>query len=166
MLILHITLMMSLRNWIKGKITKFTKLYYFSVVCRALAHFYSLTAAWEMIQFTTQKYQKELVSLSTQQFCLQISVQLFHNLISKLYLNSVNFNMNTRTDIQNMIHLIKNSFEQLLNANTWMDPVTKKIAKEKLLAIQSNVAAPDIVFDDERLEKDSAEVCYSNLTKF
>ena len=96
----------------------FTKLYYFSVVCRALAHFYSLTAAWEMIQFTTQKYQKEFVSLPTQQFCLQISVQLFHNLISKLYLNSVNFNMNTRTDIQNMIHLIKNSFEQLLNANT------------------------------------------------
>ena len=74
--------------------------------------------------------------------------------------------MNTRTDIQNMIHLIKNSFEQLLNANTWMDPVTQKIAKEKLLAIQSNVAAPDIVFNDERLEKDSAEVCYLNFTKF
>lgn len=117
----------------------------------------------QMIPFTTQKYQKELVSLTTQQMCLQFSAQLFHNLLSKLYLNDVNFNINTRTDIQNMVQLIKNSFEQLLDGNNWMDPVTKKVVKEKLLAIQSNVAAPDIVFDDERLEKDNAEVCFEIL---
>ena len=130
-----------------------------------MAHIYSLTATMQMIPFTTQKYQKELVSLTTQQMCLQFSAQLFHNLLSKLYLNDVNFNINTRTDIQNMVQLIKNSFEQLLDGNNWMDPVTKKVAKEKLTAIHPNVVAPDIVFDDERLEKDNAEVCYSNLTK-
>ena len=57
-----------------------------------------------------------------------------------------------------MVQLLKSSFGQLLNENTWMDSTTKKYAKEKLLAIKPNVAAPDIVFDDEKMEKDNLEV--------
>lgn len=122
-----------------------------------MAHLYSLATAMQMIQFTTRKYEK-LSPLPAEQMCFRYSVELFHNLISKLYLNDMNFNPNTRSDIEDMIKLVKDSFGQLIDENDWMDPATKKIAKEKLLAIQSHVAAPDIVFNEEILEKDNAQV--------
>ena len=46
-----------------------------------------------------------------------------------------------------------------MDENTWMDPTTKKLAKEKLLAIHSNIGAPDVIFDDKSLEKQNAQVC-------
>ena len=61
-----------------------------------------------------------------------------------------------------MVQLLKSSFGQLLNENTWMDSTTKKYAKEKLLAIKPNVAAPDIVFDI-KLEKDSKQVSFIQI---
>ena len=126
-----------------------------------MAFFYSASKAFEMLPFTTQKYQKQFLNLTTEEMCLKNSMQLHPNLISKLFLNDINYNEKTRSDIEKLVELVKDSFEKLLDANKWMDPVTKKIAKEKLLAIQSNVAAPDIVFDDQSLEKDNAQVsCY------
>ena len=117
-----------------------------------------------LIPFTTQKYQKLFSFPPNQQMCLQYAVQLLPNLASKLYLDDVNFNKNTRTNIENMVELIKSSFDQLLEANSWMDPVTKKIAKEKLTAIHPNVGAPDIVFDEKSLEQDNAQVsCCCNF---
>ena len=113
-----------------------------------------------LISFTTQKYYERSSDTPVQQMCYQYALQLFPNLVSKLYLDDANFDKNKRTDIQHMIELIKSSFDQLLEENNWMDPVTKKIAKEKLTAIHPNVAAPGIVFDEKSLEKDSAEVSY------
>ena len=99
-----------------------------------------------------------------QQTCFSYAFQLLPNLVSKLYLDDVNFNKNTRTNIENIVELIKSSFDQLLEANSWMDPVTKKIAKEKLTAIHPNVGGPDILFDEKSLEQDHTQVsCYCNF---
>ena len=117
-----------------------------------------------LILFTTQKYQKLFPFGTIQQTCFIHAAQLLPNLVSKLYLDDVNFNKNTRTNIENMVELIKSSFDQLLEANSWMDPVTKKTAKEKLTAIHSNVGAPNIVFDEKSLEQDHTQVsCYCNF---
>ena len=66
------------------------------------------------IPSTTQKYQKLFSVVPNQQMCFQYAGQLFPNLISKLYLNDVNFDQNKRTNIENMVELLKSSFDQLL----------------------------------------------------
>ena len=129
-----------------------------TIVCRTLAHYYALNIVMKLIPFTTQKYQKQFSSMPIQETCRESAAQLFPKLVSKLYLNDVNFDRNKRTNIENMVELLKSSFDQLLEANDWMDPATKKIAKEKLIAIYPNVGAPDIVFDEKSLEQDNAEV--------
>ena len=121
-----------------------------------MAHYYALNIAMDFIPFTTLKHQLEFLPI--EQGCYIFALDLFPNLISKLFLNDINYDKNTRPKIQNLIDLMKNSFEQLLDVNDWMDPVTKKLAKEKLLAIQGNVGAPDIVFDENELEKETAQV--------
>ena len=134
------------------------------IVCRSLAHYYALNTVMRLIPFTTQKYQKQFSLMPIQQLCFQYGAQLFPNLLSKLYLDDADFGQDKRTSIENVVESIKSSFDQLLDANDWMDPATMKIAKEKLAAIHPNVGAPDIVFDEKKLEQDSAEVsCQCNF---
>lgn len=123
-----------------------------------MAHAFALQTISLLISYTTQKYQKQFTSWPIEKICLGISEEIFANLISKLYLNHIKFDKNIKTDIEDMVKLIKENFEKLLDANEWMDPVTKKLAKEKLLAIHTNAVAQPIVFNDEQLEKDHVEV--------
>lgn len=115
---------------------------------------------------TTENYYNEFHKLKIRtnftidQLCFTYSEYILRELLSKSYVNYIKFDENMRTNIKQMIELITSSFEQLMDENTWMDPVTKKQAKEKLLAIHSNIGGPDILFDDQNLEKQSAEVCY------
>ena len=116
------------------------------------------------IPFTTLKHQLQYSKLPIDQTCYQYTSILFFNLISKLFLNDINYDKNTQLNIQNVIDLLKNSFGQLLDKNDWMDPVTKKLAKEKLLAIKANVGAPDIFFNEKELENETAQVsCHKIL---
>lgn len=123
-----------------------------------LAHYFALNTVMKLAGYTTEENYKLFSFYSIKEMCIQYAIQLHPNLVSKLYINHVNFTETKRTHIQDLAKLIKSSFEQLLDANTWMDPATKKIAKEKLLAIQANVAAPNIVFDEKLLDEYSAEV--------
>lgn len=128
--------------------------------CRALAHYYALNMAMRLVQFTTEKYHKQFISTPLATACPQYITAIFRDLLSKLYLTEFDFGLKQRTDIQNMVQILKSSFDQILDANTWMDPATKKIAKEKLTAIRPNVAAPDVVFDDKNLEEEYKEVSH------
>ena len=123
-----------------------------------LAHYFALNTVMNLAVYTTKENYNLFSFTPIKQMCIQYAIQLHPNLLSKLYLNHVNFTEAKRTQIQDLVKLIKSSFEQLLDANTWMDPVTKKIAKEKLLAIQANVGAPDIVFDEKLFDEYNAEV--------
>ena len=116
------------------------------------------TISW-LATYATQKEQERFGIFSPiKNVCFERVCRFLPSLVSKLYLDYANFDTNARTDVENMVELIKTSFHQLLEANNWMDAVTKKLAKEKLTAIHANVAASDIVFDGKSLEQDSAEV--------
>ena len=123
-----------------------------------MAHAFALQTISKLISLTTQKYQKQFTSLPIERICRGISEEIFGHLISKLYLDDIKFFKNIKTDIEDMVKLIKENFEKLLDTNEWMDPVTKKLAKEKLLAIHTYAVASPIVFNDEQLEKDHVEV--------
>ena len=116
-----------------------------------MPHYYALKIAMDFIPFATLKHQLEFLPI--EQGCYIFTLNLFPNLISKLFLNDISYDKNIQPKIQNLIDLLKNSFEKLLDANDWMDPVTKKLAKERLLAIQGNVGAPEIVFDEKKIRK-------------
>ena len=112
---------------------------------------------------TTENNYKQLHKFNKMpidQLCFMYSGYILSELISQSYVHDIKFDQNMKTNIKQMILLITSSFEQLMDENTWMDPVTKKQAKEKWLAIHSNIGGPDILLDDKNLEKQSAEVCY------
>ena len=122
-----------------------------------------------LIPFTTEKHQAESSSMQTQQICYSYTSRYFINLIAKLFLNDIKYDENSKLNIEKSVELLKNSFEKLIDENDWMDPATKKLAKEKLLAIQAYVGAPDFYLNEKELEKEFAEVSYQlyiNLIKF
>ena len=99
--------------------------------------------------------------MSLQRACYQFSSLAFYDLQSKLYLHEFGYDLKNKKNIEEIVQMIRSSFHQLLDENIWMDPATKKIAKEKLLAIQPNVGAPDILFDDKQLENLYIEVGFN-----
>ena len=140
------------------KIELITRQLILKFICRTLAHFHAAATVGSLAQFTNEKYRKIFAPVPIQQACSDFTNAMLPNLVSKVYLTEFGFDLKRRTDVHNMVEFLKSSFGQLLNENTWMDSTTKKYAKEKLLAIKPNVAAPDIVFDDKKMEKDNLEV--------
>lgn len=129
------------------------------IICRTIANLFAMIVTMEFIPDTTEEYYKQFNKLPIDQLCFDYSSMIFNDLLSKLYLHEFKFDENSKANIKNMIDMITLSFGQLMDENTWMDPTTKKLAKEKLLAIHYNIGAPDIIFDDKGLEKQSTQVC-------
>ena len=123
-----------------------------------MAHYYALNLVMGLIPYTTIKHQTEYSRMPIQQICSLSTSQYFSDLISVLFLKDIKYDKNSKLNIEKSVELLKNSFGQLIDENGWMDPATKKLAKEKLLAIKSYVGAPDLYFDEKELEKEFAEV--------
>ncbi len=58
-----------------------------------------------------------------------------------------------------MIHNIREAFNELLADIHWMDDETRAVAKEKADAMNERIGYPEILTDDEELEKEYANVC-------
>lgn len=57
-----------------------------------------------------------------------------------------------------MIHRIREAFNELLADIHWMDDETRAVAKEKADAMNERIGYPEILTDDEELEKEYANV--------
>lgn len=62
-----------------------------------------------------------------------------------------------------MIHNIREAFNELLADIHWMDDETRAVAKEKADAMNERIGYPEILTDDEELEKEYANVCQKNV---
>jgi len=89
--------------------------------------------------------------------CLQISSDLFPDLIGRLYIDK-HFNNESMDDMRSLVNDLKQAFEQLLNENNWLDAETKAQAISKLKAMAVNIASPDFTFNDNELEIYSNDV--------
>lgn len=61
-----------------------------------------------------------------------------------------------------MIHRIREAFNELLADIHWMDDETRAVAKEKADAMNERIGYPEILTDDEELEKEYANVQYKS----
>lgn len=70
-----------------------------------------------------------------------------------------NFNQESKETALEMIHTIREAFNELLADNHWMDDETRAVAKEKADAMNERIGYPEILTDRAELEKE-----YVNLT--
>ncbi|XP_061393727.1 neprilysin-1 [Musca vetustissima] len=70
-----------------------------------------------------------------------------------------NFNQNSKDTALEMIHTIREAFNELLAENHWMDDETRAVAKEKADTMNERIGYPEILTDAKELEKE-----FVNLT--
>lgn len=57
-----------------------------------------------------------------------------------------------------MIHTIREAFNELLAENDWMDDETRAVAKEKADAMNERIGYPQMITDREQLTREYAAV--------
>lgn len=56
-----------------------------------------------------------------------------------------NFNAESKASALEMIHSIREAFNELLDENDWMDDETRAVAKEKANSMNERIGYPDIL---------------------
>lgn len=64
----------------------------------------------------------------------------------------------TRAQMQEIFQNVKESFQQMLDKNEWMDEETKTTAFEKLQTLKVLVGYMDNIFNETKLKKHFADV--------
>ncbi|XP_011497176.1 PREDICTED: endothelin-converting enzyme 1-like [Ceratosolen solmsi marchali] len=62
------------------------------------------------------------------------------------------FNEQSKNDTLSMTHEIQHAFRELLNKSNWLDPMTNRIASEKVEAMQLRIGYPDFILDSKDLD--------------
>ncbi|XP_050304962.1 neprilysin-1-like [Anthonomus grandis grandis] len=73
-----------------------------------------------------------------------------------------NFNHDSKETALEMIHTIREAFNELLAENDWMDDETRAVAKEKADAMNERIGYPKLITDREALTKEYAAL---NITR-
>ncbi|CAH2003353.1 unnamed protein product [Acanthoscelides obtectus] len=81
--------------------------------------------------------------------------------VGALYVRD-HFNPDSKETALEMIHTIREAFNELLAENEWMDEETKKVAKQKANAMNERIGYPQMIMDKEELCK---EYELLNITK-
>lgn len=76
-----------------------------------------------------------------------------------------NFNSESKETALEMIHSIREAFNELLDENDWMDNETRAVAKEKANSMNERIGYPDILTNATELEKEYANVWIDNSKK-
>ena len=64
------------------------------------------------------------------------------------------FNHESKAVALEMIHGIRDSFNELLNENHWMDDATRKVAKDKANSMNERIGYPDYIVNSTELAKE------------
>lgn len=71
-----------------------------------------------------------------------------------------NFNSESKESALEMIHSIREAFNELLDVNEWMDDETRAVAKEKANSMNERIGYPEILTNATELSKE-----YSNVSR-
>lgn len=75
-----------------------------------------------------------------------------------------NFNHESKEVALEMIHTIREAFNELLADIHWMDDETRAVAKEKADAMNERIGYPEILTNRTELEKEYINVSCFNVT--
>ena len=89
--------------------------------------------------------------LPTPEYCYNIANSRLPFAMGRLYVDKM-FTEADKTQAKLLVKEVKDSFQTVLQTNTWLDEPTRKLALEKLAAIQENVAYPDWVMNNQDLD--------------
>ncbi|XP_022644087.1 neprilysin-2-like isoform X3 [Varroa destructor] len=64
------------------------------------------------------------------------------------------FDRSSKVMAQEMIHNIREAFNELLEENDWMDKETKRVARDKANSMHEKIGYPDLFDDEKLLEKE------------
>jgi len=85
--------------------------------------------------------------------CVDRTYSRFGLLLSRGYLESQDFDQDSRSKAQKLVVEVQKAFKEGIRILDWMDRETKKKAVEKINASSFRVGFPDIVFDDQQLKE-------------
>jgi len=69
-----------------------------------------------------------------------------------------NFDPKSKETALEMIHNIRDAFNELLNLNDWMDDETREVAKEKANSINERIGYPELLTNSIELSKEYQSV--------
>lgn len=76
-----------------------------------------------------------------------------------------NFDPKSKENAIEMIHNIREAFNELLNYNDWMDDETRQVAKEKANSINERIGYPELITNPIELSKEYGFVSSHTYTK-
>ena len=89
--------------------------------------------------------------------CVELVNKKMGMAVGSLFIRD-NFDPKSKETALEMIHNIRNAFNELLQINEWMDKETKKTAEEKANAINERIGYPELLTNSIELSKEYQSV--------
>lgn len=103
------------------------------------------------------KYRKVLYGISADRprwsQCVELVNKKMGMAVGALFIKD-NFDPKSKESAIEMIHNIREAFNELLSFNDWMDDETRKVAKEKADAVNERIGYPDLLTNSIELSKE------------
>lgn len=78
----------------------------------------------------------------------------------------ININFLFKETALEMIHTIREAFNELLTENKWMDDETRAVAKEKADSMNERIGYPELLTNTEELNKEYENVNFWDILHF
>lgn len=115
------------------------------------------------------KFRKVLFGISQDRTrwsqCVELVNKKMGMAVGALFIRD-NFDPRSKETAIEMIHNIRQAFNELLGYNEWMDNETRKVAMEKANAINERIGYPDLLTNPIQLSKEYSFVSLLNLSMF
>lgn len=89
--------------------------------------------------------------------CVELTNKKMGMAVGALFIRD-NFKKESKETALEMIHTIREAFNELLAENHWMDDETRAVAKEKADAMNERIGYPEILTNTKKLEKEYENV--------
>lgn len=107
------------------------------------------------VELSCQSSQRRKISLRSQ--CVEWTNKKLGLAVGALFIRD-NFNHESKEIALEMIHTIREAFNELLADIHWMDDETRAVAKEKADAMNERIGYPDILTNRTELQKEYVNV--------
>lgn len=107
------------------------------------------------------EFQKILLGIKSERHrwsqCVDWSNKKLGMAVGALFIRE-NFNSESKESALEMIHSIREAFNELLDENEWMDNHTRAVAKDKANSMNERIGYPEILTNATELSKEYANV--------